>query len=366
MGDIEPLQQIDRTYVRQGGRRLAYIAGCDYFRLASDPRVLRGLTRTLKSAGLNVAASRLTTGHHALYDQLEAALKSYFGAEDALCVSSGYLSNLVVGQALAGEFSHAVLDARAHTSLVDAAQFIDCPILRFQHRDAADCARALERCGKGARPVVLTDGMFSHNGSVAPLPAYLKVLPRDGMLWVDDAHGAGVLGERGGGAVDYWKLPRRRIIQTITLSKAFGAYGGAILGTRELRRKVLAKSRAFIGNTPLPLPLVGAALVAIGILKRGTGLRKRLLRIAESTKSALRAAGLPLEEHPGPIIPISPTDAAAAKSLTRELLRHGVHAPFIHYPGGPQDGYFRFVISSEHTADQLRALTDAISAWCRK
>src|SRR5205823_9551281 len=113
--------------------------------------------------------------------------------------------------------------------------------------------------------ILLTDGMFSHDGSAAPLPEYLKVLPQDAQILVDDAHGAGVLGQTGQGSLQHAGVSRRRIIQTITLSKAFGAYGGAILGTARLRRKILNRSQIFVGSTPLPLPLANAALEGIRI-----------------------------------------------------------------------------------------------------
>src|SRR5690606_9263144 len=116
----EPLQQIDRTYVRAGKRRLSYFAGCDYFRLASHPKVLRALNEGVKKNGLNVAASRMTTGNHELYGKLEKALAQFFGSESALIVSNGYVTNLIVAQALAGEFSHVVMDEKAHPSLLDA------------------------------------------------------------------------------------------------------------------------------------------------------------------------------------------------------------------------------------------------------
>jgi 7-keto-8-aminopelargonate synthetase-like enzyme len=116
------------------------------------------------------------------------------------------------------------MDERAHTALKDAALFLNCPVLMFKHRDVASFGAALARCGVGARPLVLTDGMFSHDGSVAPLSEYLKLLPRDGLLLVDDAHGAGVLGNTGGGAVELDGMSRQRVVQCVTLSKAFGIW----------------------------------------------------------------------------------------------------------------------------------------------
>ena len=123
-----PLQQTDRTFVLAGGRKVTYFGGCDYFRLSSHPAVLAAMSKGLERFGLNVAASRKTTGNHRLYELLEERLAGFFGVEAAVLVSSGYVSNLAVAQALAGQFTHALLDDGAHNSLVDATKFLDCPV----------------------------------------------------------------------------------------------------------------------------------------------------------------------------------------------------------------------------------------------
>lgn len=364
MATLEPLQQTGRTYVRWRGRELAYFSGCDYFRMASHPAVLKAAADGIKKFGLNVAASRLTTGHHKIYEVLEEKLAEFFDVEDALLVSNGYMTGIIVAQALAGDFSHALLDERAHPALVDAANQLDCPIVRFKHRDTDDFLRAVVRCGDEARLIVLTDGMFSHNGSAAPLKSYLKLLPRDGMILVDDAHGAGVLGKNGRGTVDFEGVGRRQIIQCITLSKAIGAFGGAILGTRTLREKILERSRAFVGSTPFPLPMANAALQSLKILKaKGSGLRKRLKQNADLVKKELARAGFEVAQMPGPIIPVQTESEAETVALKKHLLAAGIFPPFLKYPNGSANGYFRFVISSEHSRGQLQKLTDALKSF---
>lgn len=358
----EPLQQVGRTYVRWKGRKLSYFAGCDYFRLASHPAVIKALRNGVKQYGLSVAASRLTTGNHELYEKLEGALRQFFGAETATLASSGYAPNLMAAQALAGQFSHALMDERAHASLVDASQLLDCPVLKFKHRDAADLARVLHRLGD-IKPIILTDGMFSHDGGIAPLRDYLRLLPPKGMVLLDDAHGAGVLGATARGTPQYAGVPTRQIIQTITLSKAFGVYGGAVLGARSLREAILSRSRVFVGNTPLPLPLANAAIAAITLLRTDRGLSRRLTQNAGSFKKRLRSSGFLVPDNPCPILPVIPENERQAGSLKRQLLAMGIHPPFIKYPGGPVNGYFRFVISSEHTPKQLGALLEALLTW---
>jgi 8-amino-7-oxononanoate synthase len=362
MTEPPPLQQLDRTYLQFRGRKLSYFSGCDYFRLASHPKLIAALRDGVKKYGLNVAASRLTTGNHLLYRRLEIALADFFDAPNALLVSSGYMTNLAVAQALAGNFSHVLIDEDSHPALWDAARFFDCPVLRFKHRAPADVANSVRRCGPGVKLILLTDGMFSRDGSIAPLADYVRVLPKDAWMLVDDAHGAGVLGRTGKGSLEHAGVPRRRIIQTTTLSKAFGAYGGVILGTLDLRKKIFDRSQLFAGSTPVPLPLANAALQGLRILKTDQRLKERLVANTSYVRNALRHSSMATEGILGPIITIFPRSSRQTSRLSRQLLRSGIYPPFVHYPGGPAIGYFRFVISSEHRRAQLDALVNVLLA----
>ncbi len=355
------LQQVDRTYVRFQGRKLSYFAGCDYFRLASHPEVLKAAAEGLKKFGLNVAASRKTTGNHVLYEQLEKSLVHFFGAETSTLASNGYSPNLMAAQALAGQFTHALIDERAHPSLLDASHFLVCPVVKFKHCDPEDLSRNLKRLGE-IKPLLLTDGMFSHDGGIAPIGEYLKLLPPGSAILLDDAHGAGTLGKTGRGTPELADISGRRVIQTITLSKAFGVYGGAVLGPRKLREAIVAHSRVFVGNTPLPLPLAHAAIKSISILKSDRTLRKRLADNTAYIKAELSRRGVAVPENPSPIVPIIPASPDEANRLKRRLLAAGIYPPFIKYPGGPEAGYFRFVIASEHTRAQLDALLKVLAA----
>lgn len=355
-----PLQQINRTYVRSQNRTLSYFAGCDYFRLASHPTVLKAVSTGMKQYGLNVAASRLTTGNHEIFGKLEATLSKFFGTKSATLVSNGYVTNLVAAQAMAGEFSHVLIDEKAHPSLQDAAQMFQAEVRTFKNCDPKDLAAAIADLGKEAKIILLADGMFSHDGSISPLKRYLKILPQNAVLLVDDCHGAGTLGKTGKGVVELEKIPRHRVIQTITLSKAFGVYGGAILGDVELRAKIISKSRMFVGSTPLPLPLANAAMASVKTLSANKKWRDRLSVNVHFVKTKLRAAGISVPKNAGPIIPIIPKSADEAKQLQERCLANGVFPSFIKYPGGPENGYFRFVISSEHKKTQLTSLVKSL------
>lgn len=354
------LESAGRTHVLLRRRRLLYFGGCDYFRMSSHPRVLRAMHEGLKKYGLNVSASRMTTGNHPVHERLEKSLASFFDAETATLAPNGWLPNSMATGALAGRFSHALLDERAHPSLADAARLLDCPVIKFRHRDAADLARVIQRLG-AIKPLLLTDGMFSHDGSVAPLKEYLAVLPRGGWMLVDDAHGAGTLGRTGRGTVQLAGVSRSRIIQTITLSKAFGVFGGAVLGSKKLRSDIIARSGIFTGSTPLPPPLAGAALESIAILRADGGLRKQLNQNVHHVRERLRKGGIDVPESPGPVVALTPVSSGEARRLSRRLLAAGIHPPFIRYPGGPEGGSFRFAISSEHAKEQLDRLAHILT-----
>jgi 7-keto-8-aminopelargonate synthetase-like enzyme len=341
------------------GRKLIYFGGCDYFRLASHPEVLRALREGADKFGLNVAASRSTTGNHVLFGRLEKELARFFGVERAALLSNGYATNLAFTQTFAGEFTHALMDERSHGSPRDAVNALDCSVRSFRHRDIRDFRRKLSRCGRAVRPLVITDGMFSQDGSLAPLPEYLDALPRNAVLLVDDAHGAGTLGRRGRGTLEVCGVHDTRVVQTISLSKAFGVYGGAVLGTAKVIEAIQNRSRIFSGNTPPPLPLVNAALASLTILKADTSLRRRLKANTARIKDALRTK-LPLADNASPIVAFHPRDVSHASRISRALLRAGVFPSLIHYGGTPPPGYFRFAISSEHTFAQLDRLAEAL------
>jgi 8-amino-7-oxononanoate synthase len=353
MTEPEPLEFVGLNHVRLNRRTLVYFSGCDYFRLARDPRLAEAASSSLKKHGLNVAASRRTTGNHKIYARLETALAKFFDAATAAVLPDGYFAPLAVAQALASECTHAFVDEFAHGALLDAATMLNCPVKKFNHRDAADLTKHIAKCGRNARPVVLTDGLFAHDGSVAPLREYLKILPARGMILVDDAHGAGVLGATGKGSLEHEGVSRQRIIQCATLSKAFGAYGGVVLASRAVREEILARSWSFIGTTPLPPPLAGAALAAIKILRREPARRKRLFQNLNYLRTKLRTAGWEISETPGPIVRLPVLPAKRADDLHRRLLVSGIYPPLLKYGSASARGFFRFVISSEHTRAQL-------------
>jgi 7-keto-8-aminopelargonate synthetase-like enzyme len=351
----EPVQQVDRTYVLWRGRKFSYFAGCDYLRLASHPAVLNAAHKSLDKFGLNVSASRKTTGNHQLYRELESVTRQFFKAEAAVITSTGYFTNIIAAQGLRGTIDQVFIDNRAHGSLRDAATFLGCPVTEFFHRNPHDLQRKLRAKTRRNRVALLTDGMFSTDGAIAPLGEYREILGPDALIWVDDAHAGGIIGRHGRGTVELAGLGRGNILQTITFSKAFGTYGGAVLCDRSRAAEIVEKSGAVGGNTPTPLPLVSATIEAIQLC---TGsLRDRLFKNIERF---WKTSGGSAPAILSPIILICPERADA---LRRKLVAAGIYPPLIRYPGGPAKGYFRFAISSEHTPSQIESLAEAVAGF---
>lgn len=342
----EPLQQIDRTWVHWRGQTLAYFAGCDYFRMASHPEVLAAARDALDQYGLNVAASRWTTGNHLLYNQLENAIAEFFDSKSALLVSNGYLTNTAVIQGLRDQITHILIDDRSHSSLSEAAKAC-ANVIQFAHRNPQDLAQKIPA---NSRPLIMTDGVFSQNGSLAPLREYHQALPKDAYLLVDDSHGAGVLGAHGRGTPEFFGIKSDRLIQSVTLSKAFGAYGGAIVASPEICQSIADHSPLIIGATPFPLPCAAAALASLRILKDSPH-RACLKENCDLLKPNLDF----------PILAVTPENKTSQERLANSLLAHGIFPSHIRYQHGPPQGYFRFAISSEHTSAQLDALANALS-----
>lgn len=356
----------DRFYVVRGGRKLLRFAGCDYFHLSEHHDVRTAICTTMAEHGFTVAASRVTTGNHRLYSILESELAQFAGTEAAVLAPTGYVANLMVGQALAGVATHAFIDEFAHASLRDAAVFLGCSIECFAHRNAEDLRARLKRLPASARPVILTDGLFARNGVIAPVREELELLSTRGWLVVDDAHGFGVVGEKGRGSIIWAGANPRspRIIQTVSLSKAVGMFGGAILACARVASLIRQKSGVYAGSTPIPLPIAGGVRAALRVLQTDSSRRYRLARNTAMIKSRLRAVGMVLPETPAPIVSVEVKgDPNRTRQFKEHLVRRGIYPTVSRYPGSSAANRFRFVITSEHQKQHIELLVDALTSF---
>ncbi|MCP4454549.1 MAG: pyridoxal phosphate-dependent aminotransferase family protein [Planctomycetes bacterium] len=353
-----------QDYVVLDGVRLLYLAGIDYHRMSNHPMIIEAAREAALKYGLNATGSRATTGNHTLYGQLEQSAARFFGSEQAVVLPSGYLSNTVLLQAIEDDFDTFFIDELSHSSLFEAARLFDKPIVRFNHTEAQSLEAQLKRqCAGHARPLVLTDGVFPAQGEMPPLKDYSDIIePYNGKMLVDDAHAMAVIGATGKGSWEAQGLNRASIFQAGTLSKGFGVGGGIIPADTDLAEKIRTKSPAFTGCTGLALPLAAAAIESIAYvtanLDRVTDLQTRSLAL----KRQFSDLGFAMPYTPTPIFSITHHDVHKNERLKRSLLAQGIYPPFIHYPGSPKGGHFRFILTSATTQDQETLLLKTIEA----
>jgi 7-keto-8-aminopelargonate synthetase-like enzyme len=359
------LRFLDRTHVMFQGKPYLFFGGTDYHRLASHPEVVAACRQEAESGGLSCAGSRITTGNNPLHGRLEEKLSGFLGTEDVVLCSGGYLSNTVALDALAGDYPRFFIDSDAHVSLRGPARCLAPEhVSTFRHAEPGDLLQQIQSSLQPAeRPLVLTDGVASDDGELSPLGEYWEVVRNwGGLLLVDDAHGIGTVGPRGRGSPEAARLPAAAFIQTGTLSKALGAFGGLVAGSAGLAARIIERSQAFVGATAIPPPLAAAAIRSIEILQANPGMISGLQMRTAHVRERLRAMGIDTGFSPAPIISITHRDTARNERLRLILLAHGLYLPLIRdYPGSPPGGHFRLALSSVHTDQDVTRLLEAVA-----
>ncbi len=358
------LRFIDRDYVLLDGMKLLYLAGIDYHRMSQNPIIIQSAVDAALASGLSSTGSRATTGNHALYLELEQMASEFFGSEGAVVLPSGYLSTTVLLQAIEMDFDAFFMDDASHSSLFEAARQFDKPLCRFNHLDAQSLDEQLKlHLPRNARPLLLTDGVFPARGEMPPLKAYSEIMQRyDGKMLIDDAHAMAVIGQTGKGSWEAQGIDRKSLYQTGTLSKGFGVGGGMIPADHDLVDKIHEKSLAFIGCTGLALPLAAASIKSISYLMSNNHKIPDLQKRSLALKRKLMDIGFMMPNTPTPIFSVTYNDADKNQRLKDTLIKKGIYPPFIHYPGSPQGGHFRFILTSSTTEDQETQLLEAIES----
>ena len=343
------------------GRTLRLFCSNDYLGLANHPAVVGAAKEALNQYGFGTGASRLVSGTMAAHAELEALLARFLGTEASLVYPSGYAANLGVIPALVGPGDAVILDRLNHASLVDGARLSGAKRLVYPHRDAARLAEILERRTNFRRRLIVTDGIFSVDGDLAPLPEIVDLSRTHGaILMVDDAHGAGVLGAQGQGVLEHFGLDRVDILMG-SLSKALGGSGGYIAGSRRLIDHLLNHSRAFIYTTALPSDACAAAATALKIVTSQPELRDRLRRNGARLREGLLAMGFDLMGSETQIIPILIGDAKKAVAISDALYEQGIFLSAIRPPTVP-DGQsrLRLTVTASHDEADIAHLLETM------
>jgi 8-amino-7-oxononanoate synthase len=358
------------TKVVLNGKSYLYFAGTSYFQLHSHPEVIKAANDATQQFGIGSATTRAMTGTTPLLEKIEMKLASYFNTEDAVYLPSGYLSSHAGLMALdqLGLYQLIFLDESSHYSLAEGAAATGKPVITFRNRDPQDLeAKMKKNLGAGQRPLVASDGLFPVMGTLAPIRDYLDLAKKyDGVVWVDDAHGVGILGAHGRGTCEALRTPSDRIYMGATLSKAFGAYGGIITGRGDFIREVRSGS-VFTGSSSPMNAAVAAGIKGLELVQQNNDLRKKLWDIARYLRDGLQHMGIPSEtlfipEMHGciPIFSFAHRDAATMRKIHSYLMKEGIYTQYTSYKGAGSEGVLRVVVSSAHKKVEIVRLTHTL------
>lgn len=348
------------------GRRCLNFCSNDYLGLAADPRVAEAARAALASSGTGSGAAALVSGYNREHRLLEEALAAFTGRPRALLFASGWAANLGVLRALLNRDDVLIGDELNHASLIDGGRLSGARYVRVPHRDTAGFAAALAVAAAAPLRLVATDTVFSMDGDVAPLPELLALCRQhDAALMVDDAHGFGVIGETGRGAVE--ELAEPPDVYVATLGKALGVAGAFVAGTDDLIEYLIQRARSWVFSTAPPPALAAAARCALEILQAEPERRARLAGLVRRFRDGAAQRGIALVASDTPIQPLIVGAESGALALSADLLRRGYWVTAIRPPTVPAGtSRLRITLSAAHADAQVDGLLDALTAALRE
>jgi 8-amino-7-oxononanoate synthase len=348
--------------MRLDGRDLLTFCSNDYLGLAAHPEVIAALKQGADAYGAGSGAAHLVTGHGRAHHALEEELAEFTGRPRALLFSTGYMANLGVIAALTGRGDRVYEDRLNHASLIDGALLSRARLKRYRHGDAASLGDLMAG-GDGGRALVATDGVFSMDGDLAPLPGLADLCQEKGaLLMVDDAHGLGVLGRGGRGTCSHFGLgPDQVPLLMGTLGKAFGTFGAFVAASEELVETLVQSARSYIFTTATPPALAEATRASLRLVKQESWRRERLASLIERFRAGAAELGLPLMPSTTPIQPVVAGSSERALGWSRELESRGLLVTAIRPPTVPEgSARLRVTLSASHTPAQVDRLLDAL------
>ena len=360
---VRTLDAAHGVHVTIDGRELLNFCSNDYLGLAQDSRIIKALQNAANECGVSSTAAHLVCGHHREHAQLEEALCEWTGRDAALLFSSGWLANLSAMQALLDRGNVCVQDKLNHASLLDAAQLAGAALKRYPHNDVEAAARQLASAGEKSA-LLATDGVFSMDGDVAPLRELASLCKREGAaLMVDDAHGLGVLGDRGAGSVSGAGLSQVDApVLMATMGKALGCMGAFVAGSRALIEGLTQFARTFVYTTAMPPALATAACAAVHIAREDDWRREKLHALITRFRAGATQLGLPLMDSATAIQPIVLGDAERAAQASRTLEQSGLLVSAIRPPTVPTGkARLRITLSAAHDPTDVDRLLDALA-----
>ena len=350
------------------GKEVLNFCANNYLGLANHPRMRQAAKRAIDSYGIGPGAVRTIAGTMTLHDQLEARLAEFKGAEAVITLQSGFTANLAAIPALVGRGDVIFSDRLNHASIIDGCRLSRAQIVAYEHNDVDDLRRQIEATTEYGRRLIVSDGVFSMDGDIAPLlDLYEVAREHDILLMVDDAHGEGVLGEGGRGIVDHFGLHGKVDVEVGTMSKAFGVVGGIVAGKRVIIDWLRQRGRPFLFSSAMTVPDVAACLEAVDMLEESDELVGRLWENGNLMKRELANMGFDIGQSETPIIPLMLGEAPVAQEFSRKLFDNGVFAMAIGYPTVPQGkARIRVMNTAAHSQQDLEQALDAFQTVGRE
>src|SRR5689334_7885893 len=345
---------------RFDGKSVINLASNNYLGLTTHPKLREAALDAVRKFGAGSGAVRTISGTMRLHIDLEERIAAFKNVEACVVFQSGFAANAGTVAAVLGPNDHIVSDELNHASIIDGCRLSRAKIHVFAHKDIAGARKILEELADApGRKLLISDGVFSMDGDIGPLPGLVEAAERHGaIMMVDDAHSSGVLGRNGRGTIDHFGLHGRVQIQVGTLSKAVGVLGGYVCGSRDLIEFLYQRARPFLFSTSHPPGVAAACMAAFDILEQEPERIKNLWDNTRYFKAALKSAGFDTGASETPITPIMVGEAAAAHGFSRDLFNEGVLATGIGFPTVPKGkARVRTIVTSSHTKEELdRAL----------
>ncbi|MCS7311643.1 MAG: glycine C-acetyltransferase [Acidobacteria bacterium] len=353
---IRTIESPQGAWITVQGRQVLNLCSNNYLGFANHPALRQAAHEAIERFGVGPAAVRTIAGTMSLHLELERKLAEFKRVEATLSLQSGFAANLATIPALVGPEDGIFSDELNHASIIDGCRLSRAQIVRYPHCDVQALEDLLRReASKYRRRLLVTDGVFSMDGDIAPLPELVRLAREyECILMVDDAHGEGVLGYGGRGIVDHFGLHGQVDIEVGTLSKAFGVVGGYVAGSARLVEYLRQKARPFLFSSAVTPPDVAACIAAVDILTESTQLVERLWENTRYFKEGMRQLGFDTGRSQTPIIPVMLGDARLATECSKRLFEHNVFAQAIGYPTVPRgQARIRVMISAVHAREDL-------------
>ncbi|HAP66563.1 MAG TPA: glycine C-acetyltransferase [Nitrospinae bacterium] len=353
--NIRTIESPQGSWITVDGKKVLNLCSNNYLGFANDPKLKSASQRAIENYGVGPAAVRTIAGTTTLHKELERKLALFKGVESTLSFQSGFCANLAVIPAIVGEGDVVFSDELNHASIIDGCRLSKAKTIRYEHCNIKDLKAKISAEKDVKRRLIITDGVFSMEGDIAPLTEIVNVAEKyDAIIMVDDAHGEGVLGRGGRGIVDHFNLHGKIDIEVGTMSKAFGVVGGYIAGSKRLTDYLAQKGRPFLFSSAATSADVSACITAVDILIASDTLVRQLWENTSFFQEKMRLVGFNLENTKTPITPVMIGDAKIAKEFSQKLFEMSIFAQAIGYPTVPMGkARLRVMLSVTHSKEDL-------------